>query len=348
MKDTRTATILGAGYMGSAMAFPLAARGLDVRLWGTWLDDDLIEASRRGPHPRLRLEFPDSVELYKSAGLEAAVDGTDMLFVGVASEGFVPVFQRLLGVLDDTVPIFTLTKGFSILERHVYRTSVAAEALFELRFGERELVWTSIGGPVKAYELARGVPSPAVYASESETASTLVDSIRTNTYRINTTQDVVGVELCSALKNVYAAALGLCDGLYKRDMPENYHNFSSLLFTQAIREMALVVVREGGLARTVHDLAGIGDLYVTAQSGKNQRFGLLVGQGMSPEEAYHHMLNEGELAEGYLALETGRKWLEATHPSLLDDLPLFATLHDVAYAGAAAETALQEMVTSRL
>jgi glycerol-3-phosphate dehydrogenase (NAD(P)+) len=339
-----TATILGAGYMGSAMTFPLAACGLSVRLWGTWLDDDLIERSRQGPHPRLRVRLPASVALYDSSQLEAAIEGADIVFMGVSSEGFAPVFERLLAVTEKPLPVFTLTKGFCQLEGEVSRTSVAARALFERKFPGREPVWTSVGGPVKAFELARGVPSPAVYASVSESAEAVAGELRTSYYRIRTTTDVAGVELCSALKNVYAIAPGLCDGLYQKEMPGNYHNFSSLLFTQAIREMVVIVAGEGGSPDTVHGLAGVGDLYVTSQSGKNQRFGALIGRGMTPEEAYRTMYDEGELAEGYLAMKAGSRWLAGNHPGLLDELPLFRALYAIGCEGAPAEASLQDLV----
>ena len=253
------ATILGAGYMGTAMVFPLVESGVEVNLWGTWLDDDLIRGARDGEHPRLKRSLPDSVGLFMSQELEEALMGIDILFMGVSSEGFVPVFEEALKALRDPVPVFTLTKGFSVLRGSAQRTSSAAATLFRERFVNDELHWASIGGPVKAFELARGVPSPAIYATTSSTSAEIGSSFQTDYYRVRTTEDVAGVELCSALKNVYAVGVGLCDGLYEQRMPRNYHNFSSLLFNQSVSEMAIVLEEIGALRETAYDLAGVGD-----------------------------------------------------------------------------------------
>lgn len=344
----KTAAILGAGYMASAMTFPLAANGITPRLWGTWLDDELIASSRTGEHPRLKKPLPESTVLFDSSDLGTAVEGAECIFIGVSSEGFVPVFSRLLEVLTDAVPIFALTKGFSVLDGRVMRTSEAGRELFGRRFGAEALVWTSIGGPVKAYELAREIPSPAIFGTQSDEAARTALSLQTDYYRVRTTGDVAGVELSSALKNIYAMAIGMCDGLYGERMARNYHNFNSLLFNQAILEMAMIVEAESGDAATVHDLAGIGDLYVTAQSGKNQHFGRLVGTGLAPEEAYRKMESEDLLAEGFLALKAGTTWLAENHPGLIERLPLFATLKDICLDGAPVEESLREMVRTSL
>jgi glycerol-3-phosphate dehydrogenase (NAD(P)+) len=334
--------------MGSAMVFPLVDSGFEVNLWGTWLDDDLIDGARAGEHPRLKKSLPESVGLFKSTELAEAIDGADMIFIGVSSEGFVPVFEEALKVMQSPRPVFTLTKGFSILRGTPQRTSTAGTTLFKETFGNGPLHWTSIGGPVKAFELARAIPSPAIYGTASAQAVATGRSFQTDYYRVRTTTDVAGVELCSALKNVYAMGVGLCDGLFHERFPRNYHNLSSLLFNQSIREMAEVVAAEGGKTETAYDLAGVGDLYVTAQSGKNQYFGYLVGEGMAPEEAYQKMQSEGQLAEGYLALKAGRDWLSSNHPDIVSELPLFNTLSHIALENGPVESSLREMVVNHL
>ena len=105
--------VLGAGYMGSAITFPLAQSNNNVSLWGTWLDDEIIKKCKEKlPHPKLGTPLSPSVKLFYSDDLEAAVEGSDIIFMGISSEGFLSVFERLLEVLDDNKYIYTLTKGF--------------------------------------------------------------------------------------------------------------------------------------------------------------------------------------------------------------------------------------------
>lgn len=338
-------TVLGAGYMGSAMTVPLSERGFETRLWGTWLDDEIIDRSKTAEHPRLKQRLPESVRLYSSSELDNAVEGADAVFVGVSSEGFVPVFAKLVAALRGPVPIFTLTKGFAEFDGEVDRASRIAKRIFATRFPASDLDWTSIGGPVKAYELARHIPSPAVYGTNSAIAARLGPSFQTDYYKIRTTSDLASVELAGTLKNVYAIALGICDGLYEESLPNNYHNLGALLFTQAIREMAEIVGQEKGSATTIYDFAGVGDLHVTARSGKNQRFGFLIGRGISPNDAYRQMLAEGELAEGYPAVKAGERWLRSRHPDVRNRLPLFRALYRITYETAPPEPTLKEAIT---
>src|SRR6185503_2492498 len=104
-------TVLGAGYMGSAMATVAAKRGHDVRLWGTWLDNALLDAVERGDvHPRLRLKL-EGMRFLRAAKLEEALDGAELVLHCVNSDGAVPVMQKARTALPD-VPILSVTKGF--------------------------------------------------------------------------------------------------------------------------------------------------------------------------------------------------------------------------------------------
>ncbi|MCJ7665612.1 MAG: hypothetical protein MUO59_02605, partial [Actinobacteria bacterium] len=150
-------------------------------------------------------------------------------------------------------------------------------------------------------------------------------------YRIIHTCDIAGVELSADFKNVYATGMGIIDGLYGPEMAGNYHNFSSLIFNQSILEISEIVAAEGGEKSTVFDNAGIGDLYTTSQSGRNRKFGELIGRGKPPAEVYGEMLEGGELAEGYHTLKLGKSWLEDNHKSLLDKLPLFNTIYSIIF-----------------
>jgi glycerol-3-phosphate dehydrogenase (NAD(P)+) len=323
-------TVLGAGYMGSAITFPLS-RDNNVKLWGTWLDDGIIEECLGGKHPKLKEPLPSSVDLFYSNELEAALKDTDIVFVGISSEGFLSVFKKLLEVLDHNIYIYTLTKGFVDDNGMIKRTSIAAKELLDDRFPGDPFLWTSIGGPVKALEICRSVPTVSVYAASSSKMTDLAAGFSTDYYRIIHTDDITGVEISADFKNVYATGMGIIDGLYGPEMAGNYHNFSSLIFNQSILEISKIVEAEGGKKITVFDNAGIGDLYTTSQSGRNRKFGELIGSGKPPEQVYTEMLEDGELAEGYHTLKLGMSWLEDNHKKLLDRLPLFNIIHRIIF-----------------
>ena len=323
-------TVLGAGYMGSAITFPLS-RDNKVKLWGTWLDDGIIKECTGGRHPKLKEPLPSSVELFYSGELEEALKDADIVFVGISSEGFLPVFKQLLESLDHNIYIYTLTKGFVDDNGAIKRTSIAAKELLGDRFPGDPFLWTSIGGPVKALEICRSVPTVSVYATSSGEMSDMTADFTTDYYRIINTNDITGVELSADFKNVYATSMGIIDGLYGPEMAGNYHNFSSLIFNQSVLEISEIVEAEGGKKITVFDNAGIGDLYTTSQSGRNRKFGELIGSGTIPEQVYKEMLEGGELAEGYHTLKLGKSWLEENHKNLLEKLPLFNIIHSIIF-----------------
>jgi glycerol-3-phosphate dehydrogenase (NAD(P)+) len=315
-----------------------------VNLWGTWLDDGIVDESLRGAHPKLKLPLPSGVSLFRSGELERALDGAEAVFVAVTSEGFARVFEMALAAMERSVPVLALTKGFVRSGGRVALISSAARSAFGERFPAGRPLWVSIGGPVKAVELARGMPTSTVYASRAGEVEDLAGGFATATYRVFTSDDVTGVELSSSLKNVYSIALGMCDGMYGGRFPNLYHNLRAFVFTQAVREMALIVEKAGGRRETVYGLPGAGDLHVTASSGRNRRFGDLIGAGRTGREAYELMAAEGETAEGYATLEHGADFVKGLGIPVERDLPLFKMLHGVVHGARPLEGEMKAFV----
>ncbi len=321
--------ILGAGYMGSAISFPLRANGHGVRLWGTWLDDELVRGCREGRHPRLKKPLPEGVRVFDSTRLEEALDGARAVFFGIASEGFEPVYRMLLEYLDPEIPVFSLTKGFVPLGGRLLRTSEAAETLSRERPDARKPRWVSVGGPVKAVELSDGIPTASVYATGDPGLRDSILSFRTPVYRTIPGHDLIGLELCASLKNAYAILLGICDGLYRGEAGRLFDNVKALFLTACVGELAAYVRSAGGSDRTVYGLPGMGDLQVTAQSGRNRRFGELIGGGTPANEAYRSMYEAGEIAEGYHAVRHGWEYARMLDPGLPARLPILSALRGI-------------------
>lgn len=303
--------VLGAGYMGTAMAVVAQQRGHDVRLWGTWLDDDLIEAcEQRRPHPRLELVV--DLPTFRHARLAEAIAGAELVIQGVNSDGAVPVLTRAAPHLPD-VPILSVTKGF--LENAAGRME-RLDLVVSERVG-RPLRYVHAAGPAKAMEVARGVLTWMTFAGKD--AALCRDAMGGGHLHVGTTDDLAGAEVCSALKNAYATGLGLWDGLVGVDA----HNARAACFTQSIVEMRAIVRAAGGRDETVHGSPGVGDLHVTGAGGRNRQFGERVGRGKSGKAVAAEMAAENLLTEGYAAIATAHRFARergVTETPLLDAL----------------------------
>ena len=296
------AVILGAGVMGTAFSFPLVDRGHQVRLVGTHLDADIIEEiHQNGVHPKLRMRVPDRVTPFTIAGLEEALAGADLVVLGVNSSGVNWAAEVLSPHLSSGIPILMLTKGLSgdgqqikilpdvfrerLLDEHQDRINIAA-----------------VGGPSIAGELTSRRQTCVVFAGASPALlQKLRDMLATDYYHIWTSTDLVGVEVCVALKNAYALGVGLVQGWLEAEGESGIgaamHNLSAGIFAQGLWEMSYLVGVMGGEPESVVSLPGAGDLYVTSQGGRNSQMGRLLGLGFSYQEALQNYM-PGETVEG--------------------------------------------------
>jgi glycerol-3-phosphate dehydrogenase (NAD(P)+) len=324
--------VLGAGYMGSAMGHVAASCGHEVRLWGTWLDDALIDAVQSGAdHPRLKMRLHSSMTPMRSTDLAAALRGAELVICGVSSEGITAVMEKAVEHLPD-VPILSVTKGFLQGSSGAMNTvdAVVAEVV------GRPLRYVHAAGPAKAFEIARGVLTWMTFAGDLPDAERCAAAMRAPHMHIETSDDRVGAEICSAMKNAYATGLGLFDGLVGTDC----HNARAACFSQAIREMARLVAAGGGRAETVYGAPGVGDLHVTAAAGRNRAFGEGVGRGTPAKQVAAEMLAGGNLTEGYPAIATAWRWAAERN---VRELPLLAALHAIVWEGAAVAPTLSAL-----
>ena len=318
-----TVTILGAGAMGSALATPAAAAGNRVRLWGTWLDDDLLAGLRAGrPHPRTGVPLAPGVGLHDAGGLAAALDSADLVAVAISSDGVLEVARRAAAAgLEPGTPLLLCTKGFG---RRPDGTVDLLPPLIAAAVPAGCPV-VAVGGPCKANEVAAGRPTAAVFAgADRAVVAGCADALTTPAYRVECGLDLPGVEAAAATKNVYAIAVGVCHGLTEAG-GEPWHDLAAATFTQAVAEMRRLAAALGGREETVLGLAGLGDLEVTSLSGRNRVFGARVGRGQPPDQALAAMAAAGQTVEGAPA---ARLALELATQNELD-LPLLAAVNRV-------------------
>jgi len=317
-------TVLGAGYMGGAMACVARRRGHDVRLWGTWFDDAMLEPCERGgEHPRLKRRL-DGITLLRSGRLAEALEGAQLVVIAANSDGIASVMAKAAPLLPDA-PVLSVTKG--LLESPTTGRMDRIDVVVPERIG-RPVRFVHAAGPAKAMEVSRGVLTWMHFASaRREDAVACGGAMDGHGLVVTTSDDIAGAALCSALKNAYATGLGLWDGHVGADA----HDARAACFTQAIAEMAALVAKGGGLAETVYGAAGIGDLHVTAAAGRNRAFGERVGRGRPAKEVAAEMLAAGELTEGYPAIATAARYARERGVA---GLPLLEALEAIVWKGA--------------
>ena len=343
------AAVIGAGYMGSAITFPLAENNIEVNLVGTWLDDHLIESSIKGMHPKLKKPLDSRVKLFYFPGLEDALKDAGIIFIGIASEGFVNVFKKVVDNLKagNSYCFFKLTKGLVEYKGRILRATEAAYDIYNEKFSQKDFLWASVGGPVRAMDLAYKTPSASIYGISDEKIKTVLKNFLTDYYRIIPTEDLKGVEVCSTFKNIYAIAAGICDGLYRKEKEGLYHNIVAMLFNQAVTEISKIVELAGSNKNTAFTLAGMGDLHVTSVAGRNRRYGEEVGKGNDADLVFRQMQSEGEYGEGYMAIKLAIPWLESLNKDrdfLKQQLPLLNALNNIISEKADSSSEINKLV----
>ena len=258
------AAVVGAGAWGTAFACVLAARGHDVTL-ATRDPEQAREIEKTGRNPR----YLPNVDLEGVAATtvdDPSLAGFDLHVVAVPSRAFAEVVHSLPGA----APVLSLTKGLDP-ESGGRLSQLVARRGFAV-----------LSGPNFAEEIADGLPAAAVIASsDARLAEELQQAVNSLAFRVYVNEDLVGVELCAAAKNVIALAAGGVDGLRLGD------NAKAALIARGLAEMARLGEACGARAETFSGLAGMGDLIVTCWSrlGRNRHAGELIAQGASPDEA---------------------------------------------------------------
>jgi glycerol-3-phosphate dehydrogenase (NAD(P)+) len=319
--------ILGNGGFGTAMALSLARGGHRVALWGhdpTYTGE--IAATRRNPRYLEDVILPDAV-LVTADGAQALATA-ELVLVAVPTQHVRAVLVRLRPHLAPGVPLVSLAKGLE-QATGLRPTEVIREVL------GAATPTAALSGPSHAEEIARDLPTTVVVASPAESVvRQLQAALSTRTFRVYRHTDVLGIELCGALKNVMALAAGIADGLGYGD------NAKAAILARGIVEMARYGQALGADLRTFHGLAGVGDLAVTAFSrhGRNRAFGERIGRGASLAEA---LAASPKVAEG---VWTSQVVAQAARVRGID-MPIAAAVAAVLYEGlppAAAVRALME------
>lgn len=284
----KTITIIGAGMMGSALAFPARENGNTVRLVGTPLDREIIDTCRAtGRHPKFVKDFPAGLEYYQIEEVKTAIAGADFIICGVSSFGVEWYAENVLPILPENIPMISVTKGLMDMEDGTLITYLDFWQKKLDKLG-KNIPLNAIGGPCTSYELVAHDQTEVAFCGKNLSILRMIkEAMATSYYHISLSTDIVGVESAVALKNGYALGIALTIGLNQKAFgidSELHFNSQAAVFGQAVREMNKLLAIQG--ADTIDNMViGYGDLYVTVYGGRTRLVGILLGRGLSIDEA---------------------------------------------------------------
>lgn len=322
-------TIMGDGAMGTVCAMLLAANGARVRLWGR--DASHVRQIARQRENKRYLpgyRLADSIE----AGCDAswAFAGSEMIISAVPSQYIRSTWQSVAPSLSVGAPVISVAKGIEN-DTLLRPTQILAELC-----GARN--YAVLSGPSIAHEIADGLPCSVVAAcGDGSVAKRVQQMFNSPTFRVYTNDDVVGVELAGAMKNVVAIAAGILDGLKLGD------NAKAALLSRGLAEITRLGIAMGARAETFYGLAGVGDLITTCISpyGRNRTAGQHIGEGKSAE---HVVRTTASVIEG---IATARSVIALSRKHKVD-MPITQAVGAVLFENVPPAQAVQNLMTREL
>lgn len=306
-------TVVGSGGWGTALALLLVENGHDVTLWShTPAKAVALEETRENPMLK-GVPLPQEMKFTADLG---AVKGCGAVVMATPSYAVRETAHKLRGIIDPGTVVISVSKG--IEKDSSLRLSQVIEEELE---GKCPVVVLS--GPSHAEEVGRHIPTGVVAAADNLKDAELVQDLFMNPrFRVYTSDDRIGTEICAALKNVIALCAGCTDGMGCGD------NTKALLMTRGLAEMARLGVALGGRKETFTGLAGVGDLIVTCTSmhSRNRRYGILIGEGKSVQDALEEI---GAVVEGYYAAANARSLAQKVGV----EMPISQAAYEVLYNG---------------
>ena len=318
-------TVLGSGAWGTALALLLLENGNDVTLW-SYTEEESAVLRETHENPMLKgVPLPESLKFTTDMN---AVRGCGLVVLATPSFAVRSTAAKLREIADPGTILVSVSKG--IEKDSSLRLSQVIEEEVQ---GKCPVVVLS--GPSHAEEVGRHIPTGVVAAADNLEIAEQVQSLFMNQrFRVYTSDDKVGTEICAALKNVIALCAGVCDGMGCGD------NTKALLMTRGLAEMARLGVALGGRKESFTGLAGTGDLIVTCCSmhSRNRRCGILIGQGKPVDEAIKEI---GAVVEGYYAAANARTLARKTGV----EMPIAEAAYEVLYEGRDVHGVIEDLMS---
>lgn len=318
------AVVVGGGGWGTALSQVLCDNGHDTWLW-SHNPGKATEMEQTRENPLLKgVRLPDALHI---TGDLDCLQGADLVVCAAPSFAVRETGQKIAPYLTEKTVLVSVSKGIE-RDTNLRMSQVLQEETKNI------CKVVALSGPSHAEEVGIRLPTGCVSACPDRAAARFVqDAFMNDYFRIYTSYDIIGVELSGAMKNVVALSCGICAGLGFQD------NTKALLMTRAMAELTRLGEQLGGTRRTFGGLAGMGDLIVTCTSmhSRNNRAGILIGQGKTVEEA---MKEVGAVVEGYYAAESICQLAEKEGV----ELPICNCAYEVLYQGKDARSVVSELM----
>jgi len=310
--------ILGAGAMGSAFTVPCVENNNDVTLVGTHLEKQVINNinDNNNFHEVLKFNLPKELKIKTFDHFQNILKTKpDLIVIGVSSKGIEWAANELSKNLDKNTKILLLTKGLTIIDDK-FETLVEKFQIILNKKKVKNVNISAVAGPCLASGLANKIKSSVVIANKDKSiAQEIGDMISTNYYSVEVSDDLIGVEVCAAIKNLYSMLIGASEGLSSNEASKElknkyFLNTAASLMYRSVYEMCHFTKSLNGKVDTVYGLAGLGDLYVSAAGGRNSKMGKLLGEGYDYKNAKEKIMKNDTVEGADLALEIGKKVLK--------------------------------------
>ena len=327
MDNIKKIAVLGGGSFGTVLANIAASNGNNVSLWVRDSEQALrinSEGANSTYHPELKL----SSNIAASENLEEVMKDSDIILIATPSIIFENIVQRIVPMIEGGAHIISCTKGIKLDPFRSMSDIISMNV---------DLNINSVGvlsGPNLAREIAENKVAGTVIASTSNVLITCVkDALSSDSFKVYSSNDIQGVELAGALKNIYAIICGMADAMGVGE------NAVGLILTRSMAEMSRFAVAKGANPITFLGLAGMGDLVATCTSNLSRNFqlGTHLGGGLSLKEAKDRV---GQVAEGVRTLEV----IKEESSNLNIKMPLVDSLHDIIYKSSSPKTLIDDLV----
>ena len=310
--------IIGAGAMGSAFSVPCADNSNEVFLVGSFLEDKVIDEIKNSNnfHPILKSQIPKNIKVLKFSEFNDEIkNNIDLLVVGVSSRGIEWIGNEISKFYKSSVDILLLTKGLALIENQFETLAEKLDKILkEKKIANAKI--SAVAGPCLANGLVNRINSSVVLANENiNVVKNIGPIISTSYYSTEYSDDLIGVEVCAATKNIYSMLIGASEGLSSKSLDNEikkkyFLNTAASLAYKAVAEMKSLTRKLNGKEESAYGLAGLGDLYVSSAGGRNSKMGYYLGQGHLFKEAKEKFMKDITVEGADLAQEIGPKILK--------------------------------------
>ena len=324
--DMKKIAVIGAGSWGTALALTLANKGHQVKIWDVNKEHvQELKDNRENVRYLPGIKFPETLQPVDTVA--EAIDDARMVLFSAPAQHFRSALDNALPYISQDMIVVNVAKG--IEQKTLKRMSeIAHDKMANMKY-------VVLSGPSHAEEVGRGMPTTVVVAStDIKLAEYVQDIFMTDSFRVYTSSDVIGVELGGALKNIIALGAGISDGIGFGD------NAKAALMTRGNVEITRLGVKLGADVHTFAGLAGVGDLIVTCTSmhSRNRRCGIMIGEGMKPEDATKEV---GMVVEGMFTAEAAYELAKREGV----EMPITESIYAVINNKIDAKTAVTQLMT---